>query len=297
MPTYNRANLISDTINSCLQQTHKNFELIIVDGKSTDGTAEIMSAISDPRVLFIESDVYLRRSRARNIGLERARGQYISFIDSDDLLAQNKIGEDIRILKSDINAGAIYTSAKCINESTEETLGFYMAEKSGDLYDDFAYYLPLVIATSQITIEREVFNKVGLFDEDLDRFEDTDYFRRISRETNWKANSEVLVTLKNHSDNVISNQSQAVIIEMIDRYTSKVETEISQYHIDSAAKSTKLYLYYAQALFVQKKGLKNSLGLYRKILLKHPEDFTIIIFSLLKILKHRLIAASSINWK
>jgi len=287
MPTFNRASLIKDTITSCLQQTHQNFELIIVDGKSTDGTSDVMTEISDPRVHFIKSDVYLRRSKARNIGLERARGEYISFIDSDDLLEVNKLSEDIRLLKSDNSAGAIYTSAKCINESSGEILGFYKAEKSGDLYDEFAYYLPLVIATSQITMTRDVLNKVGFFDEDLDRFEDTDYFRRISRVTHWKANPELLVTLKNHSDNVISNQSQGTIIEMVNRYVSKVDDELRNNDIVTKSKSTNLYLHYAQALFVQKNGLRNSLRLYVKALRKHPRDSFTILISLLKILKHK----------
>ena len=291
MPTYNRANLIGDTVKSCLQQTHKNFELIIVDGKSTDETVKVISKISDPRIVFIESDVYLRRSRERNIGLERAQGEYISFIDSDDLFAPNKISEDIRLLKSDNNAGAVYTSAKCINESTEEILGYYLAEKSGYLYDDFAYYLPLVIATSQITIKREVFNKVGFFDEDLDRFEDTDYFRRISLNTEWIANPEKLVLLKNHSDNVISNQIQSVIVKMIDRYVSKTTQEIEKYRIKTKAKPTNLYLYYAQAFLMQKNGLRNAIKLYSRLFVLNPNNTLKILISILKMLKTKLVKA------
>jgi glycosyltransferase involved in cell wall biosynthesis len=288
MPTFNRASLIKETILSCLQQTHQNFELIIVDGKSTDGTSDVMSKILDPRIHFIESDVYLRRSKARNIGLGKARGEYISFIDSDDLLEVNKLSEDIRLLKSDTNAGAIYTSAKCIDESNGKILGFYMAEKSGDLYDEFAFYLPLVIATSQITITRDVLNKVGLFDEELDRFEDTDYFRRISRETKWLANSEKLVILKNHSDNVISNQSQSVIMEMIDKYVDKTKQEIKESRIQTKATPSNLYLYYAQAFMVQKNGLKNAMKLYYKLLRSEPLNAPKISMSILKMTKANL---------
>jgi len=288
MPTFNRVNLMRDTIASCLQQTHSNFELLIVDGKSTDGTVEMMSKISDPRVKFIESDVYLRRSRARNIGLQLARGEYISFIDSDDLYDQRKLSEDLRILKSNKNVGAVYSSAKCINELTGETLGFYMAQKNGDLYDDFAYYLPLVIATSQITIKRDVFEEVGLFDEELDRFEDTDYFRRISRVTEWVGNQEILVVLKNHSDNVISNQSQSIIIEMIDRYVHKTTQEIETNCIATEANPTNLYLYYAQAFILQKNGQKNAIKLYLKALVMNPFSVLKILISISKMLKTML---------
>jgi len=287
MPTYNRAGLLYETIISCLEQTHENIELIIVDGNSTDDTVELMSSFADPRIQFVESSVYLRRSKARNIGLEKSKGEYISFIDSDDLLLPQKIAEDIRLLKSAEKSGAIYTSAKCIDEETGALLGYYCAEKSGDLFDDFAFYLPLVIATSQITIKREIFEMVGFFDENLDRFEDTDYFRRISRVTHWKANPELLVTLKNHSDNVISNQSQSTIIEMIDKYVSKVNDDIRDNRIATRAKSIYLYLHYAQALFVQKNGLRNSLLLYQKALRMNPGNSFTILISLLKMLNYK----------
>ena len=295
MCTFNREELIADSIQSCINQTVMNWELVIVDDFSSDNTESVVASFNDSRIIYLKCDSHVGRSRARNIGLEKCRGAYISFLDSDDLLTSNKIAKDIEILSESDNELAIYTGAKCLDITTGKILGYYNAEKSGDLYSDIAFYLPLVIATSQLTMTRKVYEMIGGFDETLDRFEDTDYFRRISRVTHWKANPELLVTLKNHSDNVITNQSQATIIEMIERYVSKVNNEIRDNHIVTQAKSTNLYLHYAQALFVQKNGLKNSLRLYRKALRIRPQNSLTILVSLIKIIKHKFFASSDQN--
>ena len=293
MCTFNREELIADSIQSCVNQTLTNWELIIVDDFSSDNTESVVASFKDSRIVYIKCDSHVGRSRARNLALENSRGNYLSFLDSDDLFEPLKIATDVKILSESQDELAIYTGAKCLDITTGEILGYYKADKAGDLYSDVAFYLPLVIATSQLTMKRKVFEVIGGFDENLDRFEDTDYFRRISRVTQWKANPDNLVTLKNHADNVISNQSQSIIVEMIERYVEKVEDEIRDNLIEAGTKSTNLYLHYAQALFVQKKGLKNSLLLYRKALLKHPEDFTKIFISILKILKHKLLKSDS----
>jgi glycosyltransferase involved in cell wall biosynthesis len=292
MCTFNREELIADSIQSCVNQTLKNWELIIVDDYSSDNTESVVASFNDSRIVYIKCDSHVGRSRARNIGLERSRGEYLSFLDSDDLFSANKIAKDIEILSESNSELAIYTGAQCLDITTGKILGYYYAEKSGDLYSNVAFYLPLVIATSQLTMTRKVYEMIGGFDETLDRFEDTDYFRRISRVTHWKANPDLLVTLKNHLDNVISNQSQVTIIEMIERYVSKVDDEIRDNHIITEAKSTSLYLHYAQALFVQKNGLKNSLRLYKKALRTRPQDSLTILLSLLKILKRKVIVRS-----
>src|SRR5690554_3150909 len=84
IPTYNRASLITKTIESVIDQSYQNFEIIVVDDGSTDNTKEVVKLIMDPRLkyFYVENG---ERGRARNIGTFHAEGKYVTFLDSDDL--------------------------------------------------------------------------------------------------------------------------------------------------------------------------------------------------------------------
>src|SRR5689334_4331637 len=90
MPAYNRANFIIETIDSIQKQTYSNWELIIVDDGSTDRTSEIIMNIEDKRIRYYKEQ-HRGMEDARNFGLEKARGEFIGFMDSDDLWAINKL--------------------------------------------------------------------------------------------------------------------------------------------------------------------------------------------------------------
>jgi glycosyltransferase involved in cell wall biosynthesis len=85
IPTYNRAGFIRKTIQSVLDQTFGDFEVIVVDDGSTDNTAEIVQSITDERLIYLRKD-NAERAAARNLGTRHARGSYVTFLDSDDLL-------------------------------------------------------------------------------------------------------------------------------------------------------------------------------------------------------------------
>lgn len=113
IPTYNRAHIIGDTLNSVLAQTYSNWECIVVDDGSTDNTEAILAS-------FIEKDgrfQYLHRpdhrlkaaSTCRNIGFENSKGSYIQYLDSDDLISENKLQEQVAIL----NNTSDYSIATC----------------------------------------------------------------------------------------------------------------------------------------------------------------------------------------
>jgi glycosyltransferase involved in cell wall biosynthesis len=90
VPTYNRADLIKKTLDSLLAQQYEHFEIIVVDDGSTDNTEEIVGAIKDPRIAYYKKS-NAERGAARNFGIQRARGVYITFIDSDDLMLPNAL--------------------------------------------------------------------------------------------------------------------------------------------------------------------------------------------------------------
>ncbi|CAN5556217.1 glycosyltransferase [soil metagenome] len=85
IPTYNRADFILETLESVFQQRYRNFEVIVIDDGSTDNTTEIINKIQDPR-LRVTSIPNSERGAARNAGIRLAKGDYITFVDSDDLI-------------------------------------------------------------------------------------------------------------------------------------------------------------------------------------------------------------------
>ncbi|WP_026734376.1 glycosyltransferase [Fischerella sp. PCC 9605] len=99
VPTYNRADLISYTLDSAIKQSYKNLEIIVIDDGSVDNTEEVVKAIGDPRIRYIRHPSNRGGSAARNTGIEGARGKYIAFLDSDDLWAPEKIELQLALIQ------------------------------------------------------------------------------------------------------------------------------------------------------------------------------------------------------
>lgn len=98
IPTYNRAGIILGTIESVRAQTYKNLEIIIVDDASKDDTAEVVKAIQDERVRYIPNAKNQGASITRNNGVQAATGEYVAFLDSDDVWLPNKIELQLPLL-------------------------------------------------------------------------------------------------------------------------------------------------------------------------------------------------------
>jgi len=130
IPTYNRADLIAKTIQSLLNQTYTAFEIIIIDDGSRDNTAEVVQAIRDDRIIYrrVENG---ERGRARNIGTLQAQGDYVTFIDSDDLTYPNHLAEAARLVEAH-HAPEMLHLAYEMQDTTGKVL-FRYNQRHGDL--------------------------------------------------------------------------------------------------------------------------------------------------------------------
>ncbi len=97
LPTYNRAGYLGKTIQSVLQQMNRNFELIVVDDGSTDNTEEIVLSFADSRIKYFKKS-NAERAAARNFGVKKAQGDFVTFLDSDDLLKENHLSEAVHFI-------------------------------------------------------------------------------------------------------------------------------------------------------------------------------------------------------
>ena len=189
MPTYNRGYIISMAIDSILNQTYKNFELIIVDDFSNDDTAQIISKYKDKRIKYIKLDKKSGANLARNIGIENARGRFITFQDSDDYSYKERLKYEFKALKDenvDIVFSSFYkTSAgnekiviNSCNKKIKKILFPNEKIENDQIFNTLLYRN--VITTQVLFGKREVFDKEK-FDDSITRFQDWDLMIRIAR--------------------------------------------------------------------------------------------------------------------
>lgn len=119
MPSYNTDKFIEDTINSVLNQTYQNWELIIVDDCSTDNTNEVVSKfLSDKRIKYLKNEKNSGAAVSRNKALREAKGKWIAFLDSDDLWMPNKLEKQIKFME-DNGYHFSYTNYEEIGEDSK----------------------------------------------------------------------------------------------------------------------------------------------------------------------------------
>lgn len=183
LPTYNRAELLPRSVESVLNQTYKNFELIIIDDGSTDNTKEVVQeyAKKDKRVIYLRHKKNKGGSAARNTGIRKANGDYIAFQDSDDEWIYNKLEKQIKIIKnSSYSKKVIYTSLiKITKTKTYYLPGKNIKKRGGRIYEELLK--GNFVGFPTVLINKECFKRVGLLDERFPRNQDWELFLRISK--------------------------------------------------------------------------------------------------------------------
>lgn len=122
-PMYNSKKYISETIDSVISQTYKNWEWIIIDDASTDGSIEIVKEIliKDKRIKLIEKKINSGQVNSRNIGLKKIKGEIVTFLDSDDVWDKDFLKKQYNFLKKN-NAKMVCSNYKRMNEEMTECL-------------------------------------------------------------------------------------------------------------------------------------------------------------------------------
>lgn len=135
MPTYNRALYIMESVESVLQQTYQNWELIIVDDASEDDTAEIIKQAADKRIRYYRINKTGLGARIKCIGIEKAEGELIAFLDSDDMWAPDKLEKQLSVLEQFPDAGFSITGGYNFLKPNEPLEYFYQ-QREGYRYGD-----------------------------------------------------------------------------------------------------------------------------------------------------------------
>lgn len=115
MPSYNTADYITDSIRSIQAQTHKDWELIIVDDCSTDNSMEVIRSFNEPRIKLLKNEKNSGAAVSRNYALREARGKWIAFLDSDDTWVPEKLEKQIKFMKEHGYAFTFTDYRICLN--------------------------------------------------------------------------------------------------------------------------------------------------------------------------------------
>jgi len=177
IPAYNAEGYIADTLQSVFEQTYSNYEVIVVDDGSEDGTLPLLESYTPRITVFSKPNG--GPASARNVAIRHSDGEFIAFLDSDDLWHRNKLEEQIRFMEENPAIGLAYSEALMVGDGLmeERKIGFTDNPTFCKLlYGDF-------IPNSTVVIRRSCVEKVGLLDEsrELIAAEDYEYWLRIAK--------------------------------------------------------------------------------------------------------------------
>ncbi len=175
IPTYNRREFITIALNSVVAQTFQDYEIVVIDDGSTDGTREVLAPYQHVVRYFYQENRGI--AAARNRGIREAQGEYLAFLDSDDYWLPSKLERQIACFKANPHFGMVAT--RCSSITPQGT--FRKRNRpgtSGWILQDL--FTANFIRTSSAMVTRECLNTTGLFDESLPECEEYDLWLRIA---------------------------------------------------------------------------------------------------------------------
>lgn len=176
IPTYNRADMVCEAVDSVLAQDYSPFELIVVDDGSTDDTPKRLAAYGDKIRVLAQDNRGV--SAARNAGIRMAQGRYLAFLDSDDLWEKQKLSCQMDFFKANPDILICQSEEIWIRKGKRVNPMNKHKKLSGMLFEPYLHLC--LVSPSAVMIKRELLDEVGLFDESLPACEDYDLWLRIS---------------------------------------------------------------------------------------------------------------------
>lgn len=286
IPTYNRAQVVGQAIQSVLHQAYQDFEVIVVDDASFDNTEEVVKEIGDSRIHYLRHEQNRGAPRARNSGVEVARGKYFAFLDSDDLWYPTFLERQLAVLNNFppvvgmICCGMLREQGEsrvCIIPSARHLTfdGNLMQARGG-------------LCSSSFLVRRAAFQAIGGFDDDFSSFQDFDFLLRMSANYLVEVNDEILLEYRLGNDSISLNMDKKAkglerIINIYQRDILRLGVMhrylfwLGQYHVLSGNLATGWWGW-AQALRYKVLNAKiwkhfllslGGAGLYRRVLLLH----------------------------
>lgn len=181
IPVYNGAKFISDALDSIFGQDYENIEVIVVDDRSTDNTIEVLQSYPQA-IKIIRNKNNSGASHSRNQGIKHAVGEYIAFLDADDVWLKNKLTRQVKAMIANPEAGLIYGGATLVNfgEDSSKLLSQESENTKLEKKSTLDIFRNPYFSTSTILVKKSLCEDVGYFREDLKTAEDVDFVLKLS---------------------------------------------------------------------------------------------------------------------
>lgn len=241
LPAYNGEKYIAAAIDSVLNQTYKNYEIIVVNDGSKDSTADILSGYGGKIKVISQPNGGI--AKARNVAIGNSKGEYLAFLDQDDLWLPDKLERQMELLEKDKEIGLVYTDVYIMGDNNTELVSFKLRRPYRGMAVD-QLFLNNFIATSSVITRKECFEKVGLFDQSLSPCLDYDRWLYIAAFYKIDYVDRPLVRFRDHVSTFRKNEivTTEKIIETLRRFVDgypeirrmvgvKVDQKIAHYYV------------------------------------------------------------------
>jgi len=209
IPNYNYAQYVGQAVDSVLNQTYSNIEIIVVNNGSTDNSLEVLKKYGD-RICLVDQE-NLGQSGARKSGLSRATGNFIAFLDADDIWEPRKIEKQLHLFspKNEL----VYCGIKRFSDSSAKLVSTHLPQFKGSCAGAFVNHpgVSVVLSGESTAIfTRALLRKVGGFDPDLKSAAGWDFFRRCSKFTEFDFVPEALTNYRLHGSNMSTSSTKTI---------------------------------------------------------------------------------------
>lgn len=270
IPAYNRATLIGETLESVYGQTYEPLEVIVVDDGSSDSLEAALSPYIPRGLRLIRHEVNKGAPAARNTGIAAARGEFVAFLDSDDLWEPEKTARQVeKMLASTLDTALVYSGIRKIDQDGR-FLGFKTPAKKGEIYLDLLAE-NWIGSTSTALVRASALAHVGGFDTTLRSRQDLDLWLRLAREFRIDFVDAPLVIYRVHTDRISSNVDSRIqgYESLLSKYRADIESH-SAIHAD--------YLYQIGFFYRRKGELSTACALFKQSLALRIRPKTLYYF-------------------
>jgi len=286
IPTFNSADILPEVLDSVLVQTYPRVEILLVDDGSTDGTASVAADYGN-RIRYFHQENWGGPSSPRNVGIQNALGEFVSFFDSDDLMKPGKLARAMEVFHKNPAIDFTFSNFQGVDEKYQLYRDDYLLDyrefrrdlewEKGNGFGVMPgrkLYSQLLeanfIGTSSVVVRKSVFETVGLFDETMPNAEDVDLWRRIAYAGFRFAFIDEVLHSYRKSPEGISSRGVRLYPAILKGLTKQLKLDLDSRERSVLTKRINSFeLGYAAAL--RRVGeFSRSLKIYRKVIKRAP---------------------------
>jgi glycosyltransferase involved in cell wall biosynthesis len=274
IPTFNRAKYIQDAIQSVLNQTYPNYEILVVDDGSTDDTRQIVAAIESEKIRYYYK-CHQGIALSLNYGINHSRGHFIARLDSDDIFLPEKLGRQVQLLEENPDVDLVYTQVYKMTEDGKILSRYPEGHRLPP--EPLRALRNFLFAPSQsLMFRRECIEQAGVFDENFVIASDWDFFIRLAMVSKLAYINEPLVKTRTHSGMITRDgiQKMTYIIAVLEKHRETLSLAE-----DNRWLSPHYYKLGREYFFVENYDLAQSA--FQKALALSPTNVSALLFFLL----------------